>query len=534
MNTRLFLGSFCLCAALHGAAAMGNEGVTPLSKDDVITVDLKEVDAGPSAPHFDFYVVPGGPRPGWEAPFEPPLGRVMLVKTLPPHVAGGAPRVLFYAADPAAPAGPEPAPRDILFRAGEAVTRPLEMKKVAYLGVSTSPVSSQLASHLKLPEGFGLIVDHVQPGEPAEKAGLKAHDVLTKLGDQRLVNAMQLGALVRSHKPGDEVEFTVIREGKEMQVKAKLVEKEVPAMALNFEAGGEHGIPFQIRLPDGLPGAPGVRVAPGTREKFIAQRVMRFADDEHQLEIKPGPGGKRELIVTDKAGKELFRGPIDTDEQRKAVPEAIRPKLEKLEKSAAIRVRAIGAGRPGIDAGPQFEDLEIELVKPFDADGIKKMIEEQLKGLKLEGDQQEQLKQRIEEMKARIDEMKKKLHEQHPGFRGGAFDGPEPIPGALPAGGNAGVQFSKASAVASMSDDEHQITVRTDEAGKHLTAKDKAGKELFNGPINTDEERAKVPEEIRAKLKTLESSVRVDRSIDRVKRGGEPEPRPRADKESDR
>ena len=69
--------------------------------------------------------------------------------------------------------------------------------------------------------------------------------------------------------------------------------------------------------------------------------------------------------------------------------------------------------------------------------GIKKMIEEQLKGLKLEGDQQEQLKQRIEEMKARIDEMKKKLHEQHPGFRGGAFDGPEPIPGALPAGGNA-------------------------------------------------------------------------------------------------
>jgi len=532
MKTRLFLESLCVCAALHSAIAMGNEGATSLADDDVVTVDLKEVDAGAISPRFDFYVIPGGAGPGWEAPFAPPVGRVMLVKTLPPHV-------LFFAADPAAPAGPQPAPRDILFRAGEAVTRPLEMKKVAYLGVSTSPVSSQLASQLKLPEGFGLIVDHVQSGEPAEKAGLKAHDVLTKLGDQRLVNAMQLGSLVRSHKPGDEVEFTVIREGREMAVKAKLVEKEVPAMSLNWQGGGEHGIPFEVRLPQGLPGTPGGRALPGMREKFLAQRVMRFADEEHQLEIKPLASGKRELIVTDKAGKEIFHGPIDTDEQRKAVPEAVRPKLEKLEKSATVRIRALGTGRVGgerhgIEAGPEFEDLEIELVRPFDADAIKKMIEEQLKGLKLEGDQQEQLKKRVEEMKARIDEMMKKVHEQPGGLRGGAFDLPEPVPGVAPARGNQAVQFSKATAVASMSDDDHQITVKTDDAGKHLIVKDKAGKELFNGPINTDEERAKVPQEIRAKLKTLEASVRVKHSIERVKRGGEPEPRPRAEKESGR
>lgn len=41
--------------------------------------------------------------------------------------------------------------------------------------------------------------------------------------------------------------------------------------------------------------------------------------------------GKKTLVVKDATGQELFNGPINTPEERAAVPEAIKPKLDKLE-----------------------------------------------------------------------------------------------------------------------------------------------------------------------------------------------------------
>jgi serine protease Do len=56
----------------------------------------------------------------------------------------------------------------------------------------------------------------------AEKAGLKKGDVLTKIGDKKIEEAEDVTKAIRSHKPGDKVAITFLREGKEQKVTAEL------------------------------------------------------------------------------------------------------------------------------------------------------------------------------------------------------------------------------------------------------------------------------------------------------------------------
>ena len=50
-----------------------------------------------------------------------------------------------------------------------------------------------------------------EPGGPAEKAGLQAGDVVTKLGDTRVNSSSDLVAAIADHAPGDQVKVTVRR-----------------------------------------------------------------------------------------------------------------------------------------------------------------------------------------------------------------------------------------------------------------------------------------------------------------------------------
>jgi S1-C subfamily serine protease len=97
--------------------------------------------------------------------------------------------------------------------------------------VETVAADDTLRAQLKLPDGVGLAVKHVEG--PAKDAGVQQHDVLYKLNDQLLINTAQLVVLVRTFKPGDKVELTVIRQAQPVQLSATLVEKEVETLNAN-------------------------------------------------------------------------------------------------------------------------------------------------------------------------------------------------------------------------------------------------------------------------------------------------------------
>jgi hypothetical protein len=63
----------------------------------------------------------------------------------------------------------------------------------------------------------------------------------------------------------------------------------------------------------------------------------------------------------------------------------------------------------------------------------------------------------------------------------------------------------------SRSDDQHQITLHIDKAGRLLIVKDvKTGKELFNGPYATDDDLKNLPADVQAKVKALGEKARLE------------------------
>jgi M6 family metalloprotease-like protein len=102
--------------------------------------------------------------------------------------------------------------------------KPVEF--VVTLGAPSRPLSVQarrVVLGIQLtPADDGIRVDRVNAGMPAEKAGLKAGDVILKVGTVAVANQQALQDILNGRKPGDTVQLTLKREGKEMSVEAQL------------------------------------------------------------------------------------------------------------------------------------------------------------------------------------------------------------------------------------------------------------------------------------------------------------------------
>ncbi len=65
----------------------------------------------------------------------------------------------------------------------------------------------------------------VRDGSPAGKAGFKGGDTLIEFGDKRIENLYDFTYALRSHKPGDKVQVTVLRDGAKVTRKVTLEER---------------------------------------------------------------------------------------------------------------------------------------------------------------------------------------------------------------------------------------------------------------------------------------------------------------------
>ncbi len=75
----------------------------------------------------------------------------------------------------------------------------------------------------------GVKLDGVTEGSPAEKAGLKAGDVIIKFGNLPVKDIESYTVALGSKKPGDTVEIVVLREGREVTISATLSERKSAA-----------------------------------------------------------------------------------------------------------------------------------------------------------------------------------------------------------------------------------------------------------------------------------------------------------------
>ncbi len=94
-----------------------------------------------------------------------------------------------------------------------------------YLGVTAQAVSPTMARALNLPAAdrgadAGALVASVQADSPAEKAGLKAGDVITTLNGQKIANPRELAIKVSGVVPGGRVTIAYLRNGEAQTAEA--------------------------------------------------------------------------------------------------------------------------------------------------------------------------------------------------------------------------------------------------------------------------------------------------------------------------
>ena len=90
-----------------------------------------------------------------------------------------------------------------------------------YLGVVTATVDPSL----NLRVDRGAFVQETVPAGPAERAGLRAADIIVKIDGKKIESTEDISATVDARKPGDEVEVEIVREGEEKTLKVKLARR---------------------------------------------------------------------------------------------------------------------------------------------------------------------------------------------------------------------------------------------------------------------------------------------------------------------
>ena len=94
---------------------------------------------------------------------------------------------------------------------GDSVTR-------GYLGVIIQDINDELAEQFKLPDNQGALVSQVTKDSPADKAGIKAGDVIIKYRGKTMADTRELRNAVAATAPGTKADVTLIRDGKERAV----------------------------------------------------------------------------------------------------------------------------------------------------------------------------------------------------------------------------------------------------------------------------------------------------------------------------
>ena len=99
-------------------------------------------------------------------------------------------------------------------------------EQVAFLGVGVEPLHPAFWAHLRdvLEHSQGLLVAQVAKDSPADKAGVKEHDILMTYGDQKLFSPGQLVGLLHADKAGNQVRLGIMRDGKTQEIMVTLGE----------------------------------------------------------------------------------------------------------------------------------------------------------------------------------------------------------------------------------------------------------------------------------------------------------------------
>jgi serine protease Do len=107
------------------------------------------------------------------------------------------------------------------------------------IGVAIAPVTKDVAESIGLGKPLGALVQSVEAGTPAEKAGVEAGDIITKFNGQTIDKAQDLPRLVAGTKPGTKSTLQVFRRGAYKELSVTVAELDSPKAAAAAEGASK-------------------------------------------------------------------------------------------------------------------------------------------------------------------------------------------------------------------------------------------------------------------------------------------------------
>jgi serine protease Do len=122
-----------------------------------------------------------------------------------------------------------------------------------WLGVQIQGVTEEIADGLGLEGEGGALIARVEPGSPADDAGLKAGDVVLEYGGKAIDSVRDLTRLVADSEADEKVELGLWRNGKRTEQKVRigrLSEEPVQVAAANDARSGQLGLELSPLTPE--------------------------------------------------------------------------------------------------------------------------------------------------------------------------------------------------------------------------------------------------------------------------------------------
>ena len=94
----------------------------------------------------------------------------------------------------------------------------------AQLGIVPGTLTPEIAARFNLPIRQGAVVLDVGPNSPAERAGIREADIITRIGSQPIVTSGDVRRALRARKPGETVTVTLRRGPRTLTLRVKLAE----------------------------------------------------------------------------------------------------------------------------------------------------------------------------------------------------------------------------------------------------------------------------------------------------------------------
>ena len=118
-----------------------------------------------------------------------------------------------------------------------------------WLGVAIQDLTSELAEYYGLKDRKGVLVADVFQGDPADKAGIRAKDIILEVNDQKIESSRQLTSMIAGLKVGQTAKVEVFRDRKIKTFSIKLAKRdETKLKARNAPQGRQEEEELGIRV----------------------------------------------------------------------------------------------------------------------------------------------------------------------------------------------------------------------------------------------------------------------------------------------